>query len=119
MNWYLTKIVYQIVCGKGNHTAQFDEQLRLIEADNEDQAFDKAVQIGRAESETFTNDREELVQWKFVNVADLYRLSSLVDGAELYSRIQEAEDEASYLHAVHTKAASIRAKTSLHLLNLI
>ena len=32
MNWYLAKIVYRIICGQGNHTAQFDEQLRLIQA---------------------------------------------------------------------------------------
>ena len=38
MNWYLTKIVYQIICGEGNHTAQFDEQLRLIAADDEQRA---------------------------------------------------------------------------------
>ena len=31
MNWYLAKIVYRIICGDGNHTAQFDEQLRLVQ----------------------------------------------------------------------------------------
>ncbi|MEJ0081220.1 MAG: DUF4288 domain-containing protein [Puia sp.] len=41
MSWYLTKIVYRIICGQGNHTAQFDEQLRLIEADNSQEAFEK------------------------------------------------------------------------------
>ena len=30
MKWYLAKIVYRIICGEGNHTPQFDEQLRLI-----------------------------------------------------------------------------------------
>ena len=32
MNWYLAKIVYRILCGEGEHTAQFDEQLRLVSA---------------------------------------------------------------------------------------
>lgn len=40
MNWYLTKIVYRIICGQGNHTAQFDEQLRLIQADSAQEAFE-------------------------------------------------------------------------------
>ena len=36
MNWFLAKIVYRIVCGKGEHTPQFDEQLRLIGAEDEE-----------------------------------------------------------------------------------
>ena len=32
MNWYLSKLVFRIVCGDGQHRAQFDEQLRLIAA---------------------------------------------------------------------------------------
>jgi hypothetical protein len=33
MKWYLAKFVYQVVSGNGSHVAQFDEQLRLIRAD--------------------------------------------------------------------------------------
>ena len=33
MKWYLVKIVYQVVTGDGAHSPQFDEQLRLIRAD--------------------------------------------------------------------------------------
>ena len=43
MKWFLAKIVYRIICGSGNHTPQFDEQLRLIEADSEEDAFKKAT----------------------------------------------------------------------------
>ena len=119
MNWYLTKIVYQIICGHGAHTPQFDEQLRLICAGNEEEAFNKAVQIGHSEEEVFRNAENDLVQWKFINIAELYRLSQLIDGAELYSRIQETDDAASYTHAVHQKAAAIREKMIPQLLHLI
>ena len=47
MSWYLTKNVYRIICGQGNHTAQFDEQLRLIEADSSQEAFEKATELDR------------------------------------------------------------------------
>ena len=40
MNWYLAKFVYRIVCGNGNHIPQFDEQLRLITADNRKKRFE-------------------------------------------------------------------------------
>ena len=47
MNWYLAKIVYRIICGNGDHAAQFDEQLRLICATNKEDAFHKAQRTGK------------------------------------------------------------------------
>ncbi|HUQ97472.1 MAG TPA: DUF4288 domain-containing protein [Chitinophagaceae bacterium] len=119
MKWYLAKIVYRIVCGDGNHTAQFDEQLRLISAKDEDEAFEKATSIGHSEGETFFNNKAEAVQWVFVNVSELYRLQQLIDGAELYSRITEVDDADSYIDFVHHKAAGIRQKSTHQILNLI
>ena len=46
MNWYVAKIVFRIISGEGNHNAQFDEQLRLISAEDERQAFEKATVLG-------------------------------------------------------------------------
>lgn len=119
MKWYLAKMVYQIICGDGRHTPQFDEQLRLIAADNESEAFDKAVTMGMKEQESFQNQKNELVQWQFVNVPELYRLDKLTDGAEIYSRINEVEDAEAYTTFVHCKARSIQDKQTHQLLNLI
>jgi hypothetical protein len=119
MKWYLAKMVYQIVCGDGHHTAQFDEQLRLIVATNEDEAFEKALSIGRKEQESFLNQKNEMVRWQFVNVSELYRLSKLIDGAEIYSRINEVDDAEAYTTFVHRRAESIQEKQTHQLLNLI
>jgi hypothetical protein len=119
MKWYLAKIVYRIVCGKGDHKPQFDEQLRLISAAEEEEAFDKALTIGKNEEEVFYNAKHQLVNWQFVNVSELYLLQELIDGAELYSRINEVDDADAYLSFVHSKAASIQQKQTLQLLNLI
>ena len=35
MKWYLAKLIYRIICGDGTHTPQFDEQLRLIHAEDD------------------------------------------------------------------------------------
>ena len=43
MNWYIAKIVFRIITGDGNHMPQFDEQLRLINANNEEEAFEKII----------------------------------------------------------------------------
>ena len=119
MKWYLAKIVYRILCGDGNHAAQFDEQLRLIVADDAEAAFDKATVIGHNEAETFYNNRQELVQWQFVNVSELYLLQELIDGAEVYSRITEVDDAEGYINFVHHKAAGLQHKNSHQLLNLV
>src|SRR5258705_13702389 len=92
MHWYLAKIVFRILCGDGQHMAQFDEQLRLVSANDKDEAFHKAQQLGVLEEDTFFNKKDQLVQWKFINVCELYRLSELIDGAALYSRVDEKEN---------------------------
>ncbi len=108
MKWYLAKIVFRIICGEGSHMAQFDEQLRLIAADDRVQAYEKAFTIGRNESDNFVNMEQQLVQWTFVDVAELYELTSMTDGAELYARIQEYDDANSYIETVRRKALVIR-----------
>jgi Domain of unknown function (DUF4288) len=118
MNWFLAKIVYRIVCGDGDHTPQFDEQLRLIEADNETTAFAKARAIGDMEQEMFFNQKQKLVQWQFINVSELYRISALIDGAELYSRVQEADNAELYTELVNKKAAHIQLNITHKFLQL-
>lgn len=118
MNWYLTKMVFRIICGDGNHTPQFDEQLRLINAGSKEEAFHRAQVMGMKEEEMFFNNNLQLVQWQFISVSELYLLDGLKDGAELYSRIVEKENPESYLHIIHKKAEQIRFGNTLELLNL-
>jgi len=119
MNWYLAKIVFRIICGDGSHTAQFDEQLRLIVARDEDEAFYKAQSLGVQEEDTFLNVQQKPVQWQFINVCELYRVTGLIDGAELYSSIREAGDAEAYIDLVHKKAEGIQEKQTHKLLHLL
>jgi hypothetical protein len=118
MSWFLAKIVYRIICGKGEHTPQFDERLRLVEADDAHEAFDKAHAIGLREQESFLNQQQHLVQWQFVNVSELYKISALIDGAELYAKVEEAENADLYMQLVHKKADHIRQNITHQFLQL-
>ncbi|MFT3979168.1 MAG: DUF4288 domain-containing protein [Ferruginibacter sp.] len=109
MNWYLAKIVFRIVCGAGDHTAQFDEQLRLINAASKQEAFDKAVEVGRSEEDMFMNIHQQPVSWTFIDVSELYRMEELLDGAEIFSKIKEVEDGEHYTDIIHNKAKLIAA----------
>ena len=118
MNWFLVKMVFRIICGEGDHTAQFDEQLRLVLAESKEAAFQKAQLLGRKEEDMFFNQNQQLVQWQFINVSELYPLDDLIDGAEIYSRIEEKENADSYLQLVYQKAEQLRFGNTLELLNL-
>ncbi len=107
MNWYLAKIVFQIICGNGEHHPQFDEQLRLVQAPSKKIAFNKASEIGYSEEDLFYNIHQQPVHWKFINVSELYRMEELLDGAELYSKIKEPDNAEEYASHIHTKAAII------------
>lgn len=119
MNWYLAKMVFRIICGDGNHRAQFDEQLRLINAESREEAYHKAQELGRRDEEVFFNQQQQLVKWQFVTVSELYFFNELIDGAELYSRVEETEDADGYLKFVHAKAEHIRFGDTQELLHLV
>ena len=108
MNWYIAKIVFRIISGDGGHTAQLDEQLRLINAGDENEAIKKASRIGDFEEESFLNHENKLVQWKFIDVSDVRRLDSIKDGIEIYSRVQEEENGRHYTDFVQKKAEFLR-----------
>ena len=108
MKWYLAKLVYRIICGDGNHTPQFDEQLRLIAAEDDLHAFQKARLFGHREQDNFLNAADKPVHWKFVDVAEMQELNDLSDGVEVYSRISEEEDADIYTKLTLLRAAHLQ-----------
>jgi hypothetical protein len=110
MNWYIAKLVFNISAEE--NTNQFDEQLRLIQAENCEGAFLKARTIGLREEDVFYNDRLKEVKWEFVNVSEIIAIPAPEDGIEVYSSIIETDEASKYIHCVHQKAIALR-KTSL------
>ena len=119
MKWYLAKIVFKIISGEGTHMSQFDEQLRLINAANIEQALEKAYATGQSNEDMFLNEKNQLVQWKFLNVPELFEMGQFQDGMEIYSRIQEAEDGDSYQDFINAKALRISNLPRLSRANVI
>ncbi len=108
MNWYISKIVFRISAENTQHKPQFDEQLRLIAAESEGEAFLKARMIGISEEDSFLNNRNNTVKWEFINVSEVIALRKLEDGMEIYSQIHETDEARSYIHCVHQKAIFLR-----------
>ena len=104
MNWYLAKLIFQIRSGEGTHTPQFDEQWRLIRADEVAWAYEKASVLGRMDDHSFLNNRNEIVMWKFIEVADIHLVGSLEDGAALFSVTEEPINAEAYIEQVKLKS---------------
>ena len=107
MNKYIAKLAFQIVSGDGKHTPQFDEQFRIFEAKNENEALTKARAKGKEEETSFLNESKENVSWKYIGVLDLIELKNMEDGAQIYSNTEEAEDATNYINIVKQKERTI------------
>lgn len=112
MNWYISKIVFKISAENTEHKPQFDEQLRLIAADSEGEAFLKARTIGITEEDSFLNDSNNTVRWEFINVSEIVLLRNFEDGMEIYSQIHETDEAKSYIQCVHQKAIFLRTHSN-------
>jgi hypothetical protein len=106
MNWYIAKIIFQIK-SEGMQRHQFDEHLRLIEAENFEEAFLKARMVGIAFEESVINQQHGIVQWEFVNVADL-RPMKMKSGTELHSQVREMDESTNYISYIHNQAARMQ-----------
>ncbi len=109
MKWYLAKLIYRIICGEGEHTPQFDEQLRLVYAEDNMSAFQKARSTGLLEEDTFFNNKQKMVHWKFIDVSEVHLIDEFIDGAELYSRIFEHEDADNFIRLTRWQSEQLEA----------
>ncbi len=116
MKWYLSKLVFRVICGSGSSISQFDEQLRLIFAEDEFHAFQKARTIGDREcmNTTLSNG----IRWKFIDVSEIYPLANMADGAEVFSAITEETDADLYIRNTQKRAVEL-LQNGLHIFTSI
>lgn len=91
MAYYLATLVFHIELKPNSGMDQFDEQFRLIIAQDETGALIKAEEMGLAEEETFENENSQIVNWLFLGTTRLIHLSRLVDGDLVFSNHREIE----------------------------
>lgn len=111
MKRYLAKLIFNINIDNGNHDSQFDEQIRLVESQNLENAFHKARYLGKQEEESFVNKDNKLVNWKFIDVLDVYPLENVKDGEQVYSVTHEKEDTNAFINYIRRKSMVIQAKS--------
>lgn len=110
MNSYIVKLVFNIKIEDGLHQSQFDEQTILINASSLEDAFYKAKTQGKILEEKFSNDKDQLVEWKFIDVVDLFELRSYKNGEPLFSTTHETHDSNSFIDYIHHRSQIIQTK---------
>lgn len=106
MNWYITKLVFEIVNNSPNH--QFDIQWRLVKANEMVEAIEKANEIAlEEENEIFKNTDNHKVFWKFLAIESIQQLPDLENGTELFSQIIEHKNPTSFLDNLFIKHQDI------------
>ncbi|MFM9945044.1 MAG: DUF4288 domain-containing protein [Bacteroidia bacterium] len=107
MNWYIAKLVFQII--NNSETHQFEEQLRLIVANDYKEAMAKAGLIGLEGEDEFLNIDNHRVYWKFKGITNLHLLQNLNHGAELCSTIIEKHPADRYPETIKLKNSELTA----------
>ncbi len=108
MSYYLATLCYEIICGDGRHTPQFEEQVRLLEATSRTEALKEADEIGKQELLLWQFNKTSRVEWKFLGIKELIRLPSFFHGAELYQQHREIEHAEGYRNFVKDKTIQLQ-----------
>jgi len=98
MKPFTAQIIYRIEC-EGLFTDQYEEQWRLVYADNEEHALSKARETGKNEEATIIDRHGRTMCWKMLAVKDLQPVE-LKNGGLLFSMVREVELIAAPLWAV-------------------
>ncbi len=89
MKSFTAQIIYRIEC-EGQPTDQYEEQWRLIYADDEEQGLSAAREAGKNEESTFIDRHGRTICWRMLAVKDLQPVE-LKNGGLLFSMVREAE----------------------------
>lgn len=109
MKAYTAQIIYRIKCA-GVSTEQYEEQWRLVFADEIREALFQARVVGKEEEATFIDRHGRTVSWELVAVKDLQEVD-VKHGSLLFSSVREVEPIASPLWSEPEIAKNKKADT--------
>lgn len=97
MKWFAVNCIYQVICGDGKHSPQFNEQTRLIYAQNACEALNKAKMMASGFNAPFKSCEGKPVIWTFISIGGIIEIDEPADGVEVSSKILEPKSVKKYL----------------------
>jgi hypothetical protein len=85
--WYAASLLFKSVKESSDEPSLWEESIRLVRADTDAEAHEKAVRLGRSAETSYEADGS-LVTWSFDRVERIYAIEGVQveDGTELFSR---------------------------------
>ena len=71
----------------------YDRQIKVLRASTDEAAYERALELGGAESHSYKNSSGQTVFWRFVGLGNLEELheEAITDGTEVHSRLQRGD----------------------------
>ncbi|MEH3114146.1 DUF4288 domain-containing protein [Pedobacter terrae] len=111
MKWFAVNCIYQVICGDGKHSPQFNEQIRLIQAECIGKVLSKANLNAVHFNPSLNDCRGDKIVWKFLGVGGIAEVAELKDGVEVSSRIVEPRSVKLYLEKLAHRNKSLTNQT--------
>jgi len=68
-----------------------NDSVHVFQAQDFDEAFARALEIGRRRQEEYRNANGQLVRWRLTEILSLDSVQDSIDGAEVHSEFEEYE----------------------------
>lgn len=94
MKWYVAKLVMQCkVEGTNSVPSMFEEQIRIIQAPDNETAYLKSLNLGKGEEQEYKNSEGKVVRWIFCGLSDLEEIlvDKIEDGSEITSSLYNSD----------------------------
>ena len=101
--WYTANLLFKSTHSKHQAgEAIWEESVRLIKANNEGEARQRAIDIGRSSQPSYAIEGDANVKWTFVQVERVCEIDveELTDGVELFSRFLRSSEVESILKPI-------------------
>jgi hypothetical protein len=98
--WYTANLLFKGTYGADtNAEPLWEETIRLIEAESEEDAHGKAIQLSAQDETIFKNVNDQTVTWKFYTVERIFVIdeANLRHGIEIFSRFLRDSEVKSLL----------------------
>lgn len=87
MDFYSARLLYVILVadGPGKKRNHYDETVIVFRAKDHDDAFKRALAIGRSHETDFLNDKQQRVRWALTEIIAVDWVGRVVNGKEVSS----------------------------------
>jgi hypothetical protein len=101
LKWFVATIILKCeVDGKPTTPGEWTcvEQIHLIRGSNRNDAYEKALSLGKSQETSYQNAEGKAVTWKFTGLENLEELASkrVRDGIEVWGRIFHTENPEAF-----------------------